>query len=514
MYKKILFVFFILLLPIVLGATTCSDYWGDCSSRTLDDSFLDCDGKEVGSDEHVNEVYVEKELLEPNEKQTVTCKFVPTKYWSVDRIYIYYYDGKNWTNLVDDVAKYKYAYNETKSFNVGSKEGEKIVRCIISRDPIDGECANKGSYYDNDDLKFIVKKPLECNISCRKNDFTREEKLNCEYSCNKNVEFLYRIGSKEDLIPAKTNKNTFSIDFLDFPKGENYNVDIFAKNISEELVYSKNITLKSEARISLISVPDLVKKEIEISCEVRDSYTNKKLNDCRVSFFVDGSPIGSSSTENGLASLTYSSDEIGDKNVSCSVQESKFYFGGNDKSKTVYFSEFEGSVDVEELKEMQNKMEELRNEYYELSSYSNVSETFSVTLNQIEKDFNELENHLKEGKTEAFKEKSAKIENKIDSLQWELKINSVKNMLLNKYSLIFLVVVVSIPIIYKFYTRKKKQEKLLHFYKNRERELIEKRKQIEKDYFARKINKAYFNRLLLENYNKLSKVRAKIKEFS
>ena len=47
-----------------------------------------------------------------------------------------------------------------------------------------------------------------------------------------------------------------------------------------------------------------------------------------------------------------------------------------------------------------------------------------------------------------------------------------------------------------------------------ERELIEKRKQIERDYFARKIDESYFNRLLLENYDRLSKVRAKLKELS
>lgn len=515
MYKKTVFVFLIvLLLPVALGVSTCSEYWGDCSSRTIDDAFDPCDGKEVGGDEHVSEIYVEKGVIEPNKIQTAKCTFVPTKYWSVDRVYIYYYNGKNWTKLLDDVAKYRYTYNESKSFNVGSKEGEKIVRCIISRDLISGECAKVGSYYDNDDLKFIVKRPLKCDISCsEKEEFSREEKLNCEYSCNKNVNLFYSVNSSEE-IPIQATKGSFSIDFLNFPEGGNYNIKIFAKNISEELIYSKNITLKSKAIVSSISVPDIVKKETEISCEVKDFYTNKRLDDYEVSFFVDGDLIGSSLTEKGVASITYSSGETGDKNISCSIKGSKFYFGDSKKSKTVYFSEFEISVDVEELKEMENKLEELREDYYHLSSYSNVSGEFTAKLNQIEKGLKELETYLREGQTEAFKEKSAKIENKIGSLQWEMKVNSVRNLLLSKYFLVFLAVIISVPLIYKFYTRKKKQQKLLNFYKNRERELIEKRKQIEKDYFARKIDESYFNRLLLENYNKLSKVKAKIKELS
>ena len=186
MYKKLFFVLFIsvlLLLQIILGAITCSDYWGDCSSRTQDDSFFDCNGAEIGSDEHVSEVYIERETVEPGGEQTVICTFMPTKYWSIDRVYIYYYNGENWTKLLDGVAKHKYAYNETKTFSVGSKEGEKVVRCIISRDPVAGVCAKEGSYYDNDDLKFIVRKPLKCNVSCPKEEeFTRNKKLANEHT--------------------------------------------------------------------------------------------------------------------------------------------------------------------------------------------------------------------------------------------------------------------------------------------------------------------------------------------
>jgi len=38
--------------------------------------------------------------------------------------------------------------------------------------------------------------------------------------------------------------------------------------------------------------------------------------------------------------------------------------------------------------------------------------------------------------------------------------------------------------------------------------------QIEKEYFLRKISEEYFNRLMLENKNKLAKIRAKIEELS
>ena len=216
-----------------------------------------------------------------------------------------------------------------------------MVRCIISRDPVKGECAQEGQYYDNDDLKFLVRVPLNCSISCsEREEFTRKDKINCEYNCNKKVKIYYNFDLSNNYTLGCGREGTFQIDFLNFPEGGKYNLNIFVENISKQKIYSKNLTLKSEAIISSISVPEVTRKEVEIICEVEDIYTGYKINNYQVYFFVDNKVIGDSLTKNGKTSIEYSSEIVGDKNITCFIKDSKFYFANSGKTKTVYFSEF------------------------------------------------------------------------------------------------------------------------------------------------------------------------------
>jgi hypothetical protein len=517
MYRRIgLFVLLLITIPVIFGAKTCSELWGDCSSRTLNDAFSHCNGVEVGGDEHINEVYIAKEIIEPNKNQTVTCTFVPTKYWSIDKIYIYYFDGTTWIKLLEDIAEYRYAYNKSISFNVGDIDGEKIVRCIISRDVVGGNCAKTGSYYDNDDLKFIVSKPLACNITCSdKKFYTREENVNCNFNCNKNIKLFYNFGDYNNYTITSGNKGSFNINFSNLNEGGNYTLNIFAEHSVTEKLYSKEFTLKSRAIISSISVPEVVKEKADIYCEVKDYYSNKKLDSYKVSFFVGNKFVGSNLTKNGMAQLTYISKSVGDKNISCSVEDSEFYFTNDTKTSSVYFSEYDIGISAKELKEMEKKLKELRQHYYEINSDSTISDKFKIELNLIKDKLDELEIYYKRGDINNFSGSYEIIKNRIDNLNWEIKVHKLREATLNnQFFYVIILLIVLIPVSYKIYSKMKKKRRELEYYKNREKELIQKRKEIEKDYFARKITQSYFNRLLLENYDQLAKTRAKIKELS
>ena len=510
MYRKI-FLFF-LIIPVVFGIKTCSYYWGDCSSRTINDAFPPCNGIEVGGDEHVDEIYIYKEIVEPNETQVVTCTFTPSKYWSLGRTYIFYFDGSEWIKLLEEVPPYRYKYNRTVSFNVGEKEGEKIVRCIISRDPIKGVCANESSNYDNDDIKFLVLKPLDCNISCSEKKFyTREDKIRCEFSCNKEVRLFYSCDGKNETL-AKGRKGSFEINFLNFDFGGNYGINIFAEKIFSEKIYTINVTLKSRAIIAKINVSSIAPKKGIIFCEVRDSYSNKKLENYEVSFFADNRYLGSNLTKRGVARFLYQPETSGEKNISCSIKDSEFYFA-NDTKKTSFY--FLGSKIEEEIKRAREKFEKLEEEYYDIYVYSNLSKEFSVEIEVIKKELDELESYLNSGDIENFEKLYPSLKRKIDSVRLNGALYIIKrNILSNKIFWISIFIILAIPFVFKFYKRRKRILRELEFYKNMEKNLIEKRREIERDYFSRKINESYFNKLMLENYSKLAKVRAKIKELS
>jgi len=393
MYRKI-FIFF-LILPVVFGIKTCSLYWGDCSSRTINDAFPPCNGVEVGGDEHVDEVYIYKEIVEPNGEQIVTCTFTPSKYWSLGRTYIYYFNGEKWVKLLEEVPPYRYKYNRSVSFNVGEKEGEKIVRCIISRDPINSECASGSSNYDNDDLKFLVLRPLNCNISCsEKKLYIREDKIHCKFSCNKNVELFYNYNGINCTL-TKGKSGYFDINFLNFSFGGNYKVNIFAKNISSKKIRTLNITLKSRAVIKSINISRVVPREGVILCEVKDSYSNRNLDNYRVYFFANNNYLGHNLTKNGIAKFFYQPKTFGEKNISCTIKDSEFYFANDTKKISVYF--LESDVSPKEIKKARERLDFIEQEYYDIYIYSNISKEFAVRIEVIRKELLELETYLNKG---------------------------------------------------------------------------------------------------------------------
>lgn len=512
--SRSIYLFAILLfLPIVFGYT-CSDYFGDCSSHNINDAFPPCSGIEVGGNEYVNEVYIEKEVVDPNYYQKVTCNFVPTRLGSLDYVYIFYFNGKIWEKLYEDVAEYKYSYNKTISFNVGEKEGEKIVRCAISRIPVKGNCASEGNYYDNDDIKFLVLKPIKCNVSCPEEDtYNRENKLNCFLTCNKNVSVYYshNYTEKNYTISDEVEEGIIPISFEKFPKAGKYKIDIFAKSISTKKIFSKEINLRSKAYISNIYVPEVSKKEIKVKCEVLDQFTKEKLDNYEVSFFIDGKDIGKNFTIDGIANFNYITNESGELEVGCSISDYGFYDGEDKKTKTVYITGFKTNLTIIETKKAEDKLKRLSEQIVQLEFYKN--KEFEDRLISVRNKWVEVKNYLEKGDLLNFEKSSNELEKEISKLKFDLMVYNFKNKITVNYKIILAIILVFIlfPLVYKILLGRRKLTKELRYYENKEKELIQKRKEIEQDYFKRKIGKEYFEVMLLENHKKLTEIRAKIR---
>ncbi len=513
--------FGLLVIPTIFGATTCSEYWGEeCSSRSLSDSFYPCNGVEQGHDEYVAEVYLSEDEILPDQYQQVTCTFVPTKYWSVDKIYIYYFDGNNWTCLHEGIGEHKYAYNKSISFKVDETEGEKIVRCIISRDPVAGECANKGTYYDNDDLKFRVIKPQECNISCSdKNVFERNEKIDCSVLCNKNVNIIYTYESieKNYSVSNYNSNHNIEIPFNNLPVAGNYNLEIYAiSSFSEMKIATKETTLRSEAIISSISAETSDNDSIKINCKINDKYTGELLDNYPVSFLMDETFIGSNFTKRGNAIYTHHSEEKGLHNFSCLISDNGLYTANDKKTSEAFLSGNKVNITAMELKALEDKLDKLTKELVKYKSYPHISEEFTKLLNEAEFMAEELNKNLNDENINQFKNTETSFEKKLAQINWLLQLNNL-NLFLEKYSLIIIAFILCIPftfVIYKINKKSERHQKEINYYRNREHDTHKKMEQIEKDYFNRKISEESFNKLILENKDKLEKIKARLNELT
>jgi hypothetical protein len=139
---------------------SCSQFWGfDCGAwptESGDNTFDSCDGVAGGaSDEHVDNVYLSVTETIPGRDVTVTCEF--DSYDAGTEMYIYYYNGATWSQLYSGAgAADGNPYNVSITFSAGPVGENHWVRCIADWDGENDECADTGSYYDNDDLNFTV----------------------------------------------------------------------------------------------------------------------------------------------------------------------------------------------------------------------------------------------------------------------------------------------------------------------------------------------------------------------
>jgi len=150
---------------------TCTDTFGaDCSlwpSTSEGDNTFDTCPSSVGgiNDEHVNEARVNASMVKPGDSVNVTCTFDP--YSTGTEEYIYYYNGTGWRQLFAGSGPDGNIHDVSEIVTIDNNVGTQYFRCIADWDGENDECANVGSYYDNDDVSIEVVNPV-----CGEMDYT------------------------------------------------------------------------------------------------------------------------------------------------------------------------------------------------------------------------------------------------------------------------------------------------------------------------------------------------------
>jgi hypothetical protein len=145
--------------PTDYNPKTCSGEWGfDCGTgppETGGDNTFDTCPVGTGSDDSVNEIYINSTAVIAGDTIAITCEFDPYNFPG-DEYYIYYYNAVGWTQLRAGGVSGAGLRNRTTILTAGSTVGTHWVRCIVDWDGENDECANVGSWYDNDDVSFLV----------------------------------------------------------------------------------------------------------------------------------------------------------------------------------------------------------------------------------------------------------------------------------------------------------------------------------------------------------------------
>ena len=152
--------------------TTCSEIWGfDCGANPDNDNTFDNCDNTAGEDEHIEEIYLDKNKVGFGEEVEVKCEVMIDSImanpsygcgwgYTGDNLYIYYrnsptgtWQKKHYVSQVYSCDKYSI------KFVPDNVEGEHQVRCITGYQLSESECGS-GSAYDNDDANFSVVKDI------------------------------------------------------------------------------------------------------------------------------------------------------------------------------------------------------------------------------------------------------------------------------------------------------------------------------------------------------------------
>lgn len=239
--------------PIDTSGRTCTDTFGfDCSlwpaASEGDNTFDTCPSSIGGAgDENVLEAEVSQSSIYIGNSLNATCYFDPFSTGTEE--YIYYHDGVSWTQLYSGNAPDGNVHNVTVEVPITANPGTHHVRCIVDWDGENDNCADGGSYYDNDDVSFIVYEeqvvPFELIVlEPQELEYTNPT-LTYTFRTSKNATIRYSLDSNP-FVTACTTCTNYSNTFL-FRNG-NYSLNVTAidddtlETISTVIFFSVNFT--------------------------------------------------------------------------------------------------------------------------------------------------------------------------------------------------------------------------------------------------------------------------------
>ncbi len=233
---------------------TCSiTFDTDCSlwpsSDEEDNTFDTCPKSNGGDgDEYVIEAIINSSVSNVKTDVNITCVFNP--YSNGDEEYIYYYNSTDWTQLYSGTAPGSDVHNVSVIVNLDNTSDETThwFRCIIDWDGEDDECADEGSYYDNDDVSIQVIRPViitfDLTIYSPLNTTYTSEYIDYDFETTKNATIKYKFNSDDEWITACDNCTNFT--YQDTLSENNYTLEVLANDseTGEEIYKNVSFTIK------------------------------------------------------------------------------------------------------------------------------------------------------------------------------------------------------------------------------------------------------------------------------
>lgn len=260
---------------------TCSDsfgfFCGTWPSTSESDNTFDTCSNSAGADEYVIEAYVNSSSVYVNDSVDITCEFDP--YSNANEEYIYYYDTDSWIQLYSGAPLDSNIHNVTVRRQILDYEGTHWFRCIIDWDGENDECADGGSYYDNDDVSIEVIKPVVIpfilSINSPQATTYNYTDINIDVITTKNADISYSID-EGTYVDACFNCTTFSQDYI-FTTGYHnitFNgIDVENSNIVSDFVEFFILLPISNETTSMLNL----KLEPNIT-KLSDNFYNIRLN--------------------------------------------------------------------------------------------------------------------------------------------------------------------------------------------------------------------------------------------
>ena len=333
------------------SSNTCTATWGsDCSlwpSGSENDNTFDSCPNSIGgsSDEHVNEATVNVTIAKGGDSVSFSCEFDP--YSSGSEEYMYYYNGVSWTQVYSGNPSNGNIHTVTRTVTLGNNYGTHWFRCIIDWNGENDECADSGSYYDNDDVKVNVSEPLppssnysNLNVSNGAN-IIRGPKIKA-FSYWNYTDGLNSGKFEHDGNGSKINFTVSSSDISNnwanytfdtsnislFSRVGKINMNFWAEDVG---VFGKSSNLwfflYDYANISSITfTPTTINQNqiFNITCLTKNENLNIPAENVRVNFYdnLTGYFGYSKSNSSGISIISKSFNEPGFYNISCKVIDS------------------------------------------------------------------------------------------------------------------------------------------------------------------------------------------------
>ncbi|MCF7861065.1 hypothetical protein K9M79_02380 [Candidatus Woesearchaeota archaeon] len=189
-----------------------------------DNTFDTCPDSVGGTDdEHVNEATLNMTVAGAGDDVLFSCDFDPFSTGTEE--YMYYYNGTGWRQIYSGSGPSADPHTQSEVVTLDNYTGQHWFRCIADWDGEDDECADGGSYFDNDDVNLSV---IQIPETCITFDSTRPNVTNIKVNESSTISgFSLNISAEV----TDTNNLSYVAAVIDYPNGSSVTVQMLDHNL-------------------------------------------------------------------------------------------------------------------------------------------------------------------------------------------------------------------------------------------------------------------------------------------